>query len=191
MPDRPPPAGPVALPRKQIDPRRVHLGRTALVRAVLLGVLWWVLTGGAADGWKFGVGVVALATTCSLTLAPAPHRAWSVAGLARFAWVFLWGSFRGGLDVAFRALDPRLPLQPAVMDYELRLPVGPASVWFAVTLSLLPGTLAVHVHGTSLQIHALVPDPTVIHELRTLEAATASLFGLDLSGPRSPESRNG
>ena len=46
-----------------------------------------------------------------------------------------------GIDIALRALDPRLPLRPGFVVYPARLPPGPARNVFCVLASLAPGTL--------------------------------------------------
>ena len=61
--------------------------------------------------------------------------------LARFVLRFLRQSVVAGIDVAWRALDPRLPLRPGFVVYQPRLPPGPARNAFCTMTSLLPGTL--------------------------------------------------
>jgi multicomponent Na+:H+ antiporter subunit E len=43
--------------------------------------------------------------------------------------------------VAWRALDPRLPIKPGMVRYRPRLDEGPARDAFSTWSSLLPGTL--------------------------------------------------
>ena len=61
-----------------------------------------------------------------------------------------------GVDVARRALDPRLPLRPGFVTYAPRLPPGSARDGFCALASLMPGTLPVGTNedGTLL-VHCL------------------------------------
>lgn len=96
--------------------------RALLLRLALFALLWWVLTEGRPDAWLIGGLVVFAASGLSLILSrPTP---WSAIGLARFLPFFLLRSWRGGLDVAWRACWPSLPIAPVIMSYRLRLPPG-------------------------------------------------------------------
>ncbi len=154
----------------------------ALPRLALLAVLWWVLTGGSAESWLFGVPVIVGSTLASLALLPAGHRVWtpSLAGAARFVPFFAWQSLAGGADVALRALRPSLPLDPDFVDYEFRLPEGPSRVFMANVISLLPGTLGAELEGRRLLVHTLSRGPGVLEGLEETEDRIADLFGLEL-----------
>lgn len=154
--------------------------RTGLVHAAFLALLWWAVTEGSPAAWAFGVPLIALAVGAGLVLHP--RRDWTLRplGLARFAGFFLWQSLRGGIDVAARALNPRLPIAPAMVDYRLRLPEGPARVFLADVVSLLPGTLSAALAGGRLRLHVLDERLPVTRALRTVEERVAALFGLTL-----------
>lgn len=155
-------------------------------RVALFALLWWVLTEGEASSWWIGVPAVIASALASWGLRAAPAWSWRPVGLARFLAVFLWQSFRGGLDVAFRALHPRRPLSPDLMVYTLRLPAGPARVFLANTLSLLPGTLSADVRDERLTVHVLDGNLAVLESLAFLEVLVADLFGLSVARDRLP-----
>lgn len=136
--------------------RSTGIGRAALRRALLLGGLWWALTGGDRSGIAWGAVIVVAATVASLAFAGAEGPSWSGPGIVRFVGTFAYGSFTGGVDVAYRALSPRLPLAPALIRYPLRSPPGPARDLFLGTVSLMPGTLTVAVRPHEADIHVLV-----------------------------------
>lgn len=148
--------------------------RAWLVRLLLLGGIWWVLGGGMAGSWWLGGVVVVGATGLSLRLLP-PVR-WSPVGLLRFLPWFLWRSLIGGIDVACRALDPRLPLSPAVRGYATHLPPGLPQVFLANVVSLLPGTLSVELEDGILQVHLLDENSDFEPRMRALEQRVAALF---------------
>ena len=95
---------------------------TISFRVVLFAMLWWVITEAAIDSWYIGVPVVAFAAWVSLVLLPGFSL--SLPGILRFIPFFLWHSLRGGVDVAWRALHPQLPISPGMVDYRWRLPPG-------------------------------------------------------------------
>jgi len=150
-----------------------------LVRTALLATLWWALAGGTA--WAFGAPVVLLALGSSFVLQPTRRARLRPLALVGFAGFFVRRSLRAGIDVAWRALSPHLPLVPATIEYHLRLPSGPSQVFLANTLSLLPGTLSVDLRGDTLEVHVLDERLPIEQELSAAEARVAALFGQALN----------
>lgn len=140
-------------------------------RALGFAALWTILSGG--EGWAIGIPAVLLATAAGHLVRPASR--WSLAGLARFVPYFLWNSLRGGIDVAVRALDPGLPIDPSVVRYEMRLDSTVSRVLMANTVTLLPGTLSAELEGNMLTVHVLSASSAVMDRLRTLERRIADL----------------
>jgi multicomponent Na+:H+ antiporter subunit E len=147
-------------------------------RLALFTGAWVVLTGGIATAGLLGVAVIVASTAVSLQLQPPGTWRWSGAGFVRFVPYFLRQSVSGGFDVAGRALLPRGPLAPGMVEYAIRLPDGPARRFFAATIGLLPGTLTTELHGARLTVHVLDRALPVASMLRELEDRTAALFGL-------------
>jgi len=143
-----------------------------LWRGLLLAALWWTLAGGTA--WAFGAPVVLLAVGASVALQPTRTVRLDPVALVRFAQFFVFRSVRAGIDVARRALSPRLPLAPALIDFRLRLPPGPSRVFLANTMSLLPGTLSADLTDDRLRMHVLDASLPIEHELRAAEASIAA-----------------
>ncbi len=159
--------------------------RTWLLRLVLFALIWWILTDGAMDSWPIGLPAVLLATLLSVMLMPA--LSWSLRGILRFIPYFLWYSMRGGVDVARRAMHPRLPISPGLFDYRFRLPPGLSRVFMANTVSLLPGTLSVELDEEILHVHVLDEAGAINEELHMLENRLADLFGIELAEANSGE----
>lgn len=66
-----------------------------------------------------GATAVASAVIISVTLVPPLGLVGrEVMGVVPF---FLWHSLNGGVDVAWRAFHPRLPITPELIEYPLRL----------------------------------------------------------------------
>lgn len=152
--------------------------RVGCLRAVLFSLIWWILTDGAMNSWLVGVPVVLFATLVSVVLLP--PLSWSLTGIVRFAPYFLWRSLYGGIDVARRALHPRLPISPGMYDHRWRLPPGLPRVFMANTVSLLPGTLSAELDEEHLRVHVLDQTGTFASELTIIEVRVARLFGLNL-----------
>jgi len=161
-----------------------------LGRFVVLGVIWWMLTEGRGDALMFGLCCAAAAAYVPQVIEDprdvSPRRSPlpTVLRLPLLIPFFFWQSLRGGVDVALRAFKPRLPLAPAIIDYRLRLPNGPAPVMMASLVSLMPGTLAM-ISGTRLRVHVL--DKTAEHHeaLERLERLVARVFGVALGPPHA------
>ena len=147
-----------------------------IARAFAFAALWTVLGGG--EGWAIGVPIV-IVTVAATSLVP-PATRWSVSGLARFIPYFLWNSLRGGIDVAARAVHPRLPIDPAIVRYALRLDSTLARVLMANTVTLLPGTLSARLHEDALEVHVLNASADLTDMLGKLERRVADVFGQQL-----------
>ncbi|HMP75680.1 MAG TPA: Na+/H+ antiporter subunit E [Kiritimatiellia bacterium] len=150
-----------------------------LRRLATLILLWWVLDEGRADGWWFG-GFIIAGALLARPLFHLEKRAWrcSLPGLMRFIPFFLKLSIHGGWDVARRAFQRRMPLEPTLFDYHARIANPTARIFFTHVISLLPGTLSTDLRGSALQIHALFGSPDELLASTTeLETRVADLFG--------------
>jgi len=103
-------------------------------RGGLFSLIWWVLTDGVATSWWIGVPAVLLAVTASAALIPPAFFFWSE--VLRFVPYFLIRSLLGGVDVAWRALHPAIPIDPDLVKYPMRLPPGLSRWSAASTFSL-------------------------------------------------------
>lgn len=151
---------------------------TVAARSVPLAAVWWALAEGVPGSWWVGVPAVVMAALASAILMPPVPIVWRE--LLRFVPFFLRRSLLGGLDVARRAFDPRLPIAPGIIDYGFRLPPGLPRVMLANTISLLPGTLGAGMEGDVLKVHVLDEGQDVAGEIAEVEQAIARLFGIAL-----------
>ncbi|MFU8818906.1 MAG: Na+/H+ antiporter subunit E [Desulfurivibrio sp.] len=150
--------------------------RRLLRRSLELTAIWLILTGGRSDAWLPGLVVVIAAALASLLL-PVTHTwSWRPGGLCRFLPFFLHRSLLAGLDVARRALAPDPALRPGLHRYRWQLPPGPARIFFANTVSLLPGTLSVGLDRETLLIHTINADRELGEDLADLERMVGLLF---------------
>lgn len=152
--------------------------KAVLHRVLVLGVIWVVLSGTEIKALVFGAVVVPAAVWLSLQLIPAqnPLRLW---GLVRHIPVFIWGSLRGGLDVALRAFSPAMGLRPGWVKVPVALDDG-ARVALGSELSLMPGTLSAGMRDGKLLVHLLDTDAKFEDGIPQSEAAIAAM--IDQSG---------
>lgn len=129
--------------------------------------VWVVLAGTGVEAVAVGLVLVPLALALSLKLLPGgvPVRVWSTMRLLPH---FVLKSVIGGIDVARRAFDPRLPLNPGWIDIRVDLPEG-GRVALGGELSLMPGTLSAGTSDGRLLVHVLDRDQDVESAIREEE----------------------
>jgi multicomponent Na+:H+ antiporter subunit E len=151
-----------------------------LLRASALLGLWLVLCGAEPSNLATGVVAAAAATWMSLHLLPPGTSRPSPVALAGLVLHCLGQSVIAGTDVAWRALDPRLPLKPGFVPYQVRsLSSGAACNVFAMLTSLLPGTVPIGEEDGHFVYHCLDVDQPVVSELAAEEAALSRALGHD------------
>lgn len=165
---------------------------TTTLRVAALGLVWLVLAEGDLNSLPVGAVVVALAVWAAPGAVHPGHGVIRPWGAVRFVGHFLWNSLISGMEVARRALGPRLSLSPGLVRYDCSLPDEASRVFFANAVSLLPGTLTCRIEGQSLTLHVLDQVMYAPEELADLERRVAALFGVvgsdrPKSGDRSPE----
>lgn len=157
-------------------------GKRFLTRLILLSLIWFGFNGGDWNSWIVGGPALVLAAWISVRLWPGLSWHWSPRGALAFGAYFLRESWRGGWDVARRALSPRVNIAPGIISHPLRLPAGPARLFFCGVVSLLPGTAVVAIGSDEIQVHVLDQSAHVESGLRELECRVAALF--DLAPPK-------
>lgn len=143
-------------------------------RTVLLAGLWVGLVGADPEGLVAGALAVPVAAWLSLNLL-APQRPLRLLRLGALVPGFLWRSVAGGIDVAWRAFHPRMPLHPGWISVPVSLPDG-GRVALGTEVSLMPGTLSAGAHGGRLLIHVLDTRAQVAEAVRLDEARLASVL---------------
>jgi multicomponent Na+:H+ antiporter subunit E len=129
----------------------------------------------------FIVGVLAAigATLASLVLLPPGQWRLDPVALSKLFLRFAIQSVVAGIDVARRALDPRMPLRPGFVSYPVRFPPGPTRNTFATLTSLLPGTVPAGYRNGQIVYHCLDINQPVVSQLAAEEAALARALGND------------
>jgi multicomponent Na+:H+ antiporter subunit E len=160
---------------------RMHW-RVALARALCFIAIWLILMPSAKPA-DLACGLIAtlVATQMSLRLLPPAAGRIRLGALLVFAPHFLAQSLLAGIDVARRALHPRLPLQPGIVVYRTGFPPGLARNEFAIITSLLPGSLPIDETEDGLVYHCLDITQPVLEQMADEERR---LSGALISGER-------
>jgi multicomponent Na+:H+ antiporter subunit E len=151
--------------------------RPAVLRALGFALLWILLTG--SNPGNLGAGAVAIfaATWTSLRLLPPGTSRVRPLAVVPFALRFLRQSLIAGVDVARRALDPRLPLTPGFVHYPVGFPPGSARSMFTTLMSLLPGSVPIGADASGgLLIHCLDVEQPIAEQLAAEEAHFARVI---------------
>ncbi len=158
---------------------RARVWRSFAERAVLLTLVWLVLTGGDPGLLPMTAAIVGAAAYVSLVFMPPGSVHLSARGIVRFVPLFVSHSIHGGLDVARRAIrEPHVP-NAGVITFTTSLRGDVPRYFFAAVIGLFPGSLVVEIEGDGLRIHTL--DRLDDHERRLgeLERRVAGVFGED------------
>ncbi len=151
-----------------------------LLRLLLFALLWWILTQGEPASWWWGLPVVFWVAWMPPIYASPPWR-WHLLPAMRLLPRFLLLSARGGWEVALLAAKPHSVLNTRLVDYTwCCLPAGPARVFMASLINLIPGTLTLRFlpDQDCLHVHILNYRPATLTSLQRLEVAIADLYGL-------------
>jgi len=70
-----------------------------------------------------------------------------------YIFVFLFALIRSNLDVAFRVLNPKLPINPGIVKVKTSLKSRTGRLVLANSITLTPGTLTVETRGDYFYIH--------------------------------------
>lgn len=149
------------------------MARIYLHRYVLFILAWLVLTRGDIGHLFVGAVVSAAAAWGSLKLLPAGSRSVSLWRSIKEFPGFLHNSLRGGLDVAYRALHPRMPLNTGWVRFKTRLPAGLPRLTLASETTLLPGSLVAGSREDILFVHCLDKGQDIAGSLRIEEVRIA------------------
>ena len=165
-----------------------------LRRGAAYFALWMVIGGADATDILPGLGAAALAAWASLRLMPPDPVGGSVRWLAAFALFarFVRVSVLAGLDVARRALAPRLRLAPGYVHYRPQLPPSDARSLFLAMTSQMPGTIPSGTEPSgAIAYHCLDASQPVAQQLAEEESRLLDALGGALGSAEVATSRAG
>lgn len=113
---------------------------------------------------------------------------------------FLWELLTANVDVAYRTLSPRMPIDPLVVELPLRVQTPLGITTIANSITLTPGTLTMDHDDTTntLYVHAIAGSrDEVVAPIRRWEDYALVIFdeerkpGDPIPDPGSPSEREG
>lgn len=130
----------------------------AMILFAFLLIVWLLLVG-FGDVWEVVLGLVVAAF-----LAATFRRAAAVLGDLRlspkalfygvlYPFVFLYELISANLDVAFRVVQPVIPVNPAIVRVRTSLTSSIGRMILANSITLTPGTITVETRGEVLYVH--------------------------------------
>ena len=129
-------------------------------------LLFWILLNGSLAVGTVGVGLVVAAVIVLFfreTLSVLSGHKLTPAALwatVLFVGYFLKELVKANLQMATIVLDPRLPIEPAIVAAKVRLTHPVARLLLANSITLTPGTLSVELTGDTLYVHWVVAKGT-------------------------------
>lgn len=157
------------------------LARSLAARAAALLLLWIIVSGGGGADLLPGLVAALAAAAVSLRLLPPGTARLRPVALVGLVARLLQQSLIAGVDIARRALDPQLPINPGLVRYSVGLPPGAARNTFTTLMSLNPGTVPIGADpGDGLVIHCLDVSQPVAAQLAAEEARLVRAMGQSL-----------
>ena len=130
--------------------------RLVTVRWAVLLLTWIVIAGASRPALPAGVIAAGVAAWVSVLVQRPRKQPVSPAPLLRLGGRLLVQSVVAGWDIARRAFDPALPLNPGLIRFPSRLAPGPAQAAYSTIVSMVPGTLPLGpAPDGSLLVHCL------------------------------------
>jgi len=167
-----------------VMPEASSFWRSSAIRGAMFFILWVILTLGNPSDLAVGIFAAIAATWVSRILLPPGAASSSFLPLLKFIGHFFHQSIIAGLDVARRAFDPKLPLNPGYVQFPCPLVAGPGRSAFCALSSLLPGTVPVKSDATgNILVHCLDTRQPVVEQL----CEDANLFGEAIGVTRENE----
>ena len=110
------------------------------------------------------------------------HLGWRII----FYWIWLgWEIAKANIDVARRIIDPKLPIDPVLVELKTSQKSDLGQVIYANSITLTPGTVSIRVRQDSILVHAVAKSLADDLAGGEMDRRVTSVEGL--SGDRGPE----
>ena len=151
--------------------------RTLILKTIGLFGLW-ILLSGKLDAFHLSIGFFGAALIAWINTEP-QHLDEPPLPLARLVlylpWLF-WEVVKSSLNITKIILDPKLPINPRLVQYPTSLGSNTAVVLLGNSITLTPGTVTIEVSSSKLVIHALDDESSNELESRSMEQKIAEVF---------------
>ena len=146
--------------------------------------LFWLLLSGILDVLHVGAGII-----CSVIVALISHdllvkdkgeKVLRKSGkfIIYLVWE-LWQIILANLDVAYRVLHPKMPIDPLIIEFDTSLRSDFAIVTLANSITLTPGTITINIAPEKgrFQVHAIAQKPAdALLVDKTMQQKVAKVF---------------
>jgi multicomponent Na+:H+ antiporter subunit E len=164
-----------------------YLFRRKVLLASLLFLFWIILTA-ALVMYELVLGAICSALVAVISFSILAHtldRRITPKVLLRFplyALAMVWEISKANIDVALIIINPKLPIDPRIIEYKTYLPDDLPRTVFADSITLTPGTVTVELDEERLYVHCLAPHHEEGLREGRLEHLVAWLFGVKKDG---------
>jgi len=139
-----------------------------LTTFILMFILWIMLT------WNFDWQEILVGAVFSAIVSAITYKRFTRVGLKSlhpkktlyllFVYLpfFIKEMIKANLDVAYRALHPKMPVKPGIVETKVGLKSDLGKMFVANSITMTPGTIAMDQRGDRIYVHWIyVRDPTV------------------------------
>ena len=128
--------------------------------------LFWILLSGVFDAFHLISGVICSAIVALIShdlLVKGRDEKMVLKSLRLFRYIpwELWQIVLANIDVVYRVLHPKMPIDPLIIEFETSLRGDFALVTLANSITLTPGTITINVEPEKgkFWVHALAKEP--------------------------------
>lgn len=170
------------------DGKRTQGWRSLFIEAVLLMAFWLILSG-LFDVFHLSLGFISVILVLLINARISRVRffegddpEWES---IRFEFLFPFLSWLvyeivvGSLQVARVVLHPRMPVEPSILRFRVKLPKLGARVMLGNLITLTPGTITLDIRGDEFVVHTLTRDSPGSIIDGTMPRKVAELFDHD------------
>jgi len=150
----------------------------------VLMFLFWILLSGMFDAFHLISGVICSAIVALIShdlLVKGRDEKMVLKSLRLFRYIpwELWQIVLANIDVAYRVLHPKMPIDPMIIEFETSLRGDFALVTLANSITLTPGTITITVEAEKgkFWVHALAREPAdALLADQTMQKKVADVF---------------
>lgn len=155
---------------------------------LLLLCAFWVILSGMYDAFHFSLGVVSIIFVSLINRRIlglefySQEKSRAVLRYHRLVvyipWL-MWQIVVSSIQVAVIILSPKMPINPTVVRFKVKLPNMTSKVILGNSITLTPGTLTLDINGDEFLVHALADSSLGIIESGKISDSVGALFLAD------------
>ncbi len=128
----------------------------------LIMFCFWVLLSGYFDAFHFVTGALSSLLVAWLSYdllagrkPPIAREVMRVLRFIRYLPWLLWEVFKANIDLVYRTLHPRMPINPSIITFENNFSEDMGTTTLANSITLTPGTVTVDANEEVFVVHAI------------------------------------